>query len=215
MKRIRTVIALFLVFTVWLCLPAVSAEAAADLSEATELSSLNSASFSNSETGTQTYLFKISLKDSGKIRFYNSSSVTGSSSRLSLLYSDGRKAVTGKFSDVVGKIMYIGKKGTYYVQVSLTKSQSVRGFGYTFIADSGNRVTKKITLTEGRTYNFAVMVKNISGTRRWTTSDSSVAKVNTKGGVKLVGEGTAKIRVYSSRGDYAVITVTSKPAGTE
>ncbi len=221
MKKIKTVISLLLILCLSISLLAIPAGAAAaapdeiDLSEAQKLMPLNSATFSDTENGTQEYLFRITLKDAGKIRFYNTSAKVGSSSRIALLYSDGRTALKGKYSDVIGKIMYIAKKGTYYVKVTLTRSQSVRGFGYTYISDSGKRVTKRVAVDQGKKYSFSSYVKTFSGTRKWTTSDSSVIKISSKGIGTVVGTGKATIRVYSSNGDYAQITVRVREEGEE
>ena len=68
----------------------------------------------------------------------------------------------------------IGQPATlaYYHE---TVRNTFRAFGYTFISDSGKRVTKRVAVDQGKKYRFSSYVKNFSGTRKWTTSDSSVS----------------------------------------
>ena len=181
---------------------------AVNLDKAMVLPPLKTVSFSNSASDTKFYLFKISLLDAGKISFFKLSSELSSTTKLSILNSSGKAVVSRGLSDIMGKSISINKKGTYYVQVKLPKSESVKGFGYTFVSNSGKSVSKSISINVGKTYDCSSYVNGFNGTLKWTTSKSSVAKVSTKGIITAANAGEAKIRAYSSKGDYAQFTVT-------
>ena len=212
MKKICSYFTLLIAFVFAISTITVTA-GAVNLNNATVLSPLKSASFMNSSKVSKSYLFKITLADSGKICFFRASDDVTSSAKLSVLTSNGKSAVSGSFSDMIGKTISINKKGTYYAQIILSTSQSVKGFGYTYVAKSGKNVSKSISINTGDKLDCSSYVKDFRGTLKWTTSNKSIAKITTKGIITGVNSGSAKVRVYSSNGDYAQFSV--KVAGSE
>ena len=70
-------------------------------------------------------------------------------------------------------------------------------------------ISLALNVKVGDELDFSALATNYTGKCKWATTKKAVATVS-KGKVKVVGAGKAKIRVYMDNGDYAEITLIAK-----
>lgn len=213
MKRFRKITAVLLSAVILICMfsvPASAVDFSDAVSDAITYPAISPATFSSSSSASRTVYLKMTLSDKGLVRFYDADSVTDSGTRFEILTAKGRSLLSGKYSDLTGKTRIFTSKGTYYLKIRLKKDQTIKRLFYTFIADDGEKVTKKVTLTAGKKTTLTSYISKFSGTIRWISSDKSVLRAVSGGKIIGVKAGTAKAYAFSSNGDYAVFYVTVK-----
>ena len=118
----------------------------------------------------------------------------------------------------VATITVTTKDGNYKATATVTVTKKEEPKEETVDVTGVTLDKSSITLTEGESSKLTATVKPSNATNKgvtWTTSNSSVATVDSSGNVKAAGVGVATITVTTKDGNYkatATVTVKEKPA---
>lgn len=212
MKKILSVLlAMAMIFSV-MATGCINASAASIFSGAKEISAMDTISMDKTKE-TVTKYYKITLSDSGKIRFHcdKHNDDVWYRINISLLDSNGKTIIESKSlcQGVHEKDYEIEKKGTYYIKISKSSSYYFENFYYTFEPDNSPTISIGVYMDVGDTLNVAALASNYDGKVTWKTTKKAVATIS-KGKIKAKKAGKARIRAYMDNGEYAEIVVIVK-----
>ncbi len=141
-------------------------------------------------------------------------SPAGANTNTALTWTSSKPSVAKV--DSKGRLTAAGNgKATITVKTANGKTDNVVVTVTTAVYPTGITLNKsKLALDVGGTFVLSATIKpsntNINNSLTWTTSDASVAKVNTHGMVTAVAAGTATITVKTLNGKTATCLVTVK-----
>lgn len=208
----KKIISLILTAIFMLSISSISVSAE-NISSAKELKPMQFISIKNTENSAKDYYFKISLKSYGGISFYFKSGVYNTKTTLNVLNKEGLVVANRFFSKNVKEGgCPIDKKGTYYLQITLQKGQSINNFGYYCNYTSepdyiSNSTQDTVFMIKGEKSDFNFLNTITKNKVKWKSLDKSIAKVSSNGIVTALKTGETRIFGYSDKDEYINVSL--------